>query len=138
MKRFVGMVLLLGAASVLSAHAQVIVIVNLATKASSVSKSELRDIFTGAVQNLGDGSHVAPVLLKQGAAHEEFLSVYLAKNDAALRACWRSLVFSGQATLPKSLDSEAAVVDYVAHSPGTIGYVRKESPHEGVKVLEVK
>jgi len=130
--------LLLGAAAVLSARAQVVVIVNPATKASAVSKSELRDVFTGASQNLGDGSRVAPVLLKQGAAHEEFLSAYLGKNDAALRACWRSLVFSGQATLPKTLDSEVAMVDYVAHNPGAIGYVRKESPHEGVKVLEVK
>jgi len=130
--------LLLGAAAVLSARAQVVVIVNPATKASAVSKSELRDVFTGASQNLGDGSRVAPVLLKQGTAHEEFLSAYLGKNDAALRACWRSLVFSGQATLPKTLDSEVAMVDYVAHNPGAIGYVRKESPHEGVKVLEVK
>ncbi len=138
MKRFVYLVLLLCAASVVHAQAQVLVIVNPATKASSVSKNELRDIFTGASQDLGDGSHVAPVLLKQGAAHEQFLTAYLGKNDAALRACWRSLVFSGQATLPKSLDSEAAMVEYVARNPGAIGYVRKESPHDGVKVLEVK
>jgi len=57
---------------------------------------------------------------------------------AAFRASWRSLVFSGQATMPKSLDSEAAVVEFVAHTPGAIGYVNKTTAHEGVKVLVVR
>jgi ABC-type phosphate transport system substrate-binding protein len=40
--------------------------------------------------------------------------------------------------MPKSLDSEAAVVDYVAHNPGAIGYISKATPHDGVKVLAVR
>jgi hypothetical protein len=56
------------------------------------------------------------VLLKSGAVHDEFLTEYIGKNDTAFRASWRSLVFSGQASMPKSLDSEAAVVEYVAHN----------------------
>jgi hypothetical protein len=78
------------------------------------------------------------VLLKSGSAHDEFLSAYVGKNDTAFRAGWRSLVFSGQATMPKSLDSEAAVVEYVAHNAGAIGYISKATPHEGVKVLAVR
>jgi len=50
---------------------------------------------------------------------------------------WRSLVFSGQAVMPKNLDTDAAVVEYVAHTPGAIGYVAKDSGHDGVKVLAV-
>ena len=40
--------------------------------------------------------------------------------------------------MPKSIDSEAAMVEYVAHNPGAIGYIGKATPHEGVKVLAVK
>jgi ABC-type phosphate transport system substrate-binding protein len=40
--------------------------------------------------------------------------------------------------MPKSLDSDAAVVEYVAHNPGAIGYIGKSAPHEGVKVLSVR
>jgi hypothetical protein len=29
------------------------------------------------------------------------------------------------------------MVALVAHTPGTIGYIDKATPHEGVKVLEV-
>ena len=76
--------------------------------------------------------------MKAGTAHEEFLQAYIGKNDTAYRAGWRSLVFSGQATMPKSLEGDAAVVEFVAHNPGAVGYIGKASPHEGVKVLAVK
>jgi hypothetical protein len=40
--------------------------------------------------------------------------------------------------MPKSLESEAAVVEYVAHNPGAIAYIGKGTTHEGVKVLAVR
>jgi hypothetical protein len=107
-------------------------------KTSEISKNDLRDVFTGNATSLKDGSRVVPILLKAGTAHEEFLQVYIGKNDTTYRAGWRSLVFSGQASMPKSLDSDAAVVEFVAHSNGAIGYISKSAPHEGVKVLTVK
>jgi len=79
-----------------------------------------------------------PILLKSGTANEEFLQAYIGKNDAAYRAGWRSLVFSGQATMPKSVDGDAAVVEFVSHNAGAIGYISKATPHEGVKVLTIK
>jgi len=119
------------------AKAQVIVIANPSVKTSDVSKNDLKDVFTGASTSLG-GSNVVPILLKAGTAHEEFLQAYIGKNDTAYRAGWRSLVFSGQATMPKSLDGDGAVVEFVAHNAGAIGYIGKGTPHEGVKVLSVK
>ena len=121
-----------------SMQAQVLVIANPSVKSADVSKNDLRDVFTGAASSLKDGSHVTPTLLKQGGAHDQFLAAYIGKNDTAFRASWRSLVFSGQATMPKSFDSEAALVDYVAHNAGAIGYIGKDTPHEGVKVLTVR
>lgn len=123
---------------VAKAQAQAIVIANSSVKSSEVSKSDLREVFTGAASSLKDGSHVTPVLLKSGAANDEFLSAYIGKNDTAFKASWRSLVFSGQASMPKSLESEAAMVEYVAHTAGAVGYIGKATPHEGVKVLSVK
>jgi ABC-type phosphate transport system substrate-binding protein len=140
MKKLLYAFLLVASAAIFTvqSHAQVIVIANPSVKSSDVSKNDLRDVFTGASTSLKDGGSVVPILLKAGTAHEEFLQAYIGKNDAAYRAGWRSLVFSGQATMPKSLDGDAAVVEFVAHNPGTIGYIGKASPHEGVKVLTVK
>jgi ABC-type phosphate transport system substrate-binding protein len=119
-------------------EAQVVVIANPGVKASQVSKSDLRDVFTGSATSLKDGSHVSPALLKGGTANDAFLTAYIGKPDSAFRAEWRSLVFSGQASMPKTLDSDAAMVDYVAHTPGAIGYVSSGAPHDGVKVLAVR
>jgi ABC-type phosphate transport system substrate-binding protein len=140
MKKFSLVFLLLAAALLFAvrAQAQVIVIANPSVKATEVTKSDLRDVFTGAATELKDGSRVVPILLKAGTAHEEFLQAYIGKNDTAYRAGWRSLVFSGQAAMPKSLDGDAAVVEFVAHNPGAIGYISKATPHTGVKVIAVK
>jgi hypothetical protein len=40
--------------------------------------------------------------------------------------------------MPKSLDTDTAVVDFVAHNAGAIGYIGKSTAHEGVKVLAVR
>jgi ABC-type phosphate transport system substrate-binding protein len=139
MKKLLYALLIAASASifVVQAKAQVIVIANNSVKASEVSKNDLKDVFTGASTSLGGGS-VVPILLKSGTANEEFLQAYIGKNDAAYRAGWRSLVFSGQATMPKSVDGDAAVVEFVSHNAGAIGYISKATPHEGVKVLTIK
>ena len=116
------------------ARAQLI-IANPGVKSTDASKADLKEIFSGTATTLRDGSHVTPILLKAGPANDAFLLTYIGKSDAAFRASWRSLVFSGQATMPKSLDTEAAVVEYVARTPRAIGYISRNTPHEGVKVL---
>ena len=120
------------------AHAQVIVIANPSVKPADVSKNDLRDVFTGDSCKFKDGSKVAPVLLKAGGTSDEFLAAFIGKSDTAFRASWRSLVFSGQASMPKTIDTDAAMVDFVAHTAGAIGYISKSTPHEGVKVLSVR
>jgi ABC-type phosphate transport system substrate-binding protein len=140
MKKLRYVILLLAAASIFAVHAQaqVIVIANPSVKANEVSKNDLRDVFTGSATSLPGGGKVVPVLLKAGTVYEEFLEVYVGKSDAVYRAGWRSLVFSGEGSMPKTLDSDAAVVEFVAHTTGAIGYIGKSTPHEGVKVLAVK
>ena len=125
--------------SVAAANAQeAVVIANSGVKAAEVSSDDLRDVFTGAKSSLKDGSRVTPVTLKAGAGHDAFLKKYVGKSDSAFRAGWRSLVFTGQAAMPKAFDSEAALLDYVASTPGAIGYVSKGAANDKVKTLAVK
>jgi len=118
---------------------EVVVVANKSVKASDVSDGDLKDVFSGDKSSLKDGTHVVPVTLKGGPAHEAFLRKYLGKNDAAFRAAWRSLVFTGQGSMPKTFDTDAALVEYVAATPGAIGYASASAAnHEGVKTLAVK
>ncbi|HUI79112.1 MAG TPA: hypothetical protein VLY24_14405 [Bryobacteraceae bacterium] len=118
--------------------AEIKVIANSSIGTSSVSAEELKGVFLATKTSLSDGSHVEPVLLKSGAAHEAFVKQYLGKTDAALETYYRSLVFTGKGSMPKALASDAEVVGYVAKTKGAIGYVSAGASTEGVKALEVK
>src|SRR5271155_3660120 len=138
-QRFLSILLVGTVLSCMAAQAQdVVVIVNNGVKATSASSDDIRGVFTGDKSSLGDGSHVTPVTLKSGADHEAFLKTYVGKGDTAYRTAWRSLVFTGQGTMPKTVDSDAAMVDYVAATPGAIGYVGKDVAHDKVKTLAIK
>ena len=88
-----------GAVSVHAADIKVIA--NSSVGASSVSADELKGVFLATKTSLSDGSHVEPVLEKGGPVHEAFVKEYLGKTDAALQTYYRSLVFTGKASMPK-------------------------------------
>ena len=118
--------------------ADIKVVANASVAASSVSADDLKGVFLATKTSLADGSHVEPVLLKTGAAHESFLKQYLGKTDSALETYYRSLVFTGKGSMPKMLASDSEVVCYVAKTKGALGYVSAAASAEGVKVLDVK
>jgi len=118
--------------------ADIKVIANPSVTATAISADEIKGVFLATKTSLSNGSHVEPVLEKSGAVHEGFLKAYLGKTDAALETYYRSLVFTGKGSMPKTLSSEAEVVSYVAKTKGAIGYVSSGASTPGVKTLEVK
>ena len=118
--------------------AELKIIANPSVGASAVSADELKNVFLITKTSLADGSHVEPVLEKGGPTHEAFIKEYLGKSDAALQTYYRSLVFTGKASMPKTLAADAEVVAYVAKTKGAVGYVGAGASTAGVKTLEVK
>jgi len=122
----------------LPSHAQIVLIANPQLKIDSISKEDVRDIFTGVTADLHSGVRVKPVLLKKGPSHDEFLAAFIGVKATQFRSDWMSLVFAGKMFLPPSFDSETEVVDFVASHAGGIGYIHKITPHKGVTVLTVQ
>jgi ABC-type phosphate transport system substrate-binding protein len=125
-------------AGMTASAADVKVIANQSVGASSVSADELKGVFLATKTSLSDGSHVEPVLAKGGPTHEAFIKDYLGKTDAALQTYYRSLVFTGKASMPKAAGTDAEIIAYVAKTKGAIGYVSASASADGVKTLEVK
>jgi hypothetical protein len=113
------------------------VIANPSLTASSVSAAELKAVFLMTKTSL-NGSRVEPVLEKGGTTHDAFLTRYLGKTDAALGIYYRSLVFTGKAFMPKTLESDAEVAEYVAKTKGAVGYVKSDTGAPGAKEITVK
>jgi TonB family protein len=140
MKRLKGVLIAAGllSSAFLSAFARdVKVIANASIKTDSISAAELKGIFLEEKISLGDGTHVEPVNEKDGAVHQGFLQQYLGKTAEDLQTYYRTLVFTGKASMPKELGSDAEVVAYVARTRGAIGYVGAETNTDGVKTLTI-
>ena len=131
------LILLLGTlGSWSAARAQdVVVVANKGVQISKISDADLRAIFKGARTRFADGSHAVPVTLKGGPAYEVFLKNYVGEGPEEFRSRWRKVVFTGQGAMPKAFDSESALIEYVAATPGAVGYVSQISPQNRVKLL---
>jgi hypothetical protein len=113
----------------------VVVVANKSVKISEITNADLHAIFMGTKTKFADGSHAVPVTLKGGPAHEVFLKNYVGEGLEEYRLHWRKLVFTGQGAMPKAFDSESALIEYVAATPGAVGYASRISSRDEVKVL---
>jgi len=113
----------------------VVLVANKGVQISEISNADLRSIFMGTRTRFSDGSHAVPVTLKGGAAHEVFLKNYVGEGPEEFRAQWRKVVFTGQGAMPKAFDSESALIEYVAATPGAVGYASRISSQDNVKLL---
>jgi TonB family protein len=123
-------------APAISLATDVKVIANSSVKADMISAGELKRVFLEEKISL-DGTHVEPVLEKNGPVHEAFLREYLGMSEDDLQAYYGTLAFTGRGSKPKALGSDAEVVAYVARTRGAIGYVSSAASAEGVKTLAI-
>jgi ABC-type phosphate transport system substrate-binding protein len=138
MKRFALCMFLALAAGSYARAQKTVVIANRSTHADQMSQSEVRDIFTGSSTRFSNGTQAVPVILRGGLEQDSFLKDFIGKLDSSFRNGWRSLVFSGQATMVKTVDDDTAMLAYVANTPGAIGYVSKASPRDNVITVTVR
>jgi ABC-type phosphate transport system substrate-binding protein len=114
------------------------IVANLDVGASEISRDELNRIFLITKTSLPGADHVEPVLETAGPVHRIFLKEYIGRTDAALMTYYRSLVFTGKASIPKAFNSDSELIEYVAKTKGAIGYVSASANTAGVKTLKVK
>jgi ABC-type phosphate transport system substrate-binding protein len=130
------MLLLASLGSWSAAGAQdVVLVANKGVQIFQITNADLRAIFLGTKTRFSDGSHAVPVTLKGGAVHEVFLKNYVGEGPEEFRAQWRKLMFTGQGAMPRAFDSESSLIEYVAATPGAVGYVSRISSQDHVKLL---
>ena len=129
-------VLLVSLGSWSAAGAQdVVLVANKGVQISEITDADLRAIFMGTRTRFADGSHAVPVTLRGGPVHEVFLRNHVGESPEEFRSRWRKEIFTGQGAMPKAFDSESALIEYVAATPGAVGYVSRISPQDRVKSL---
>lgn len=121
-----------------SATAGVVLIGNAENTQMVVDDKEIVRIYLGKRTHWNDDTPIIPAMLKNGKTHEEFLDTYLDRTIHRFVSYWRQMVFTGKGMPPKSFANEAALIDFVAATPGAVGYISEAKLVPGVQVLSVR
>jgi len=118
--------------------AQVMIIANQSVPDSVISQGELEEIFLGKRVKWSNNTRIDVVLTQDTGLHESFLKQYVGRTPSQFEYYWRKMLFTGQGRLPVTLKSEQDVINYVAKTPGAVGYIRSHPESEDIKILTVK
>jgi hypothetical protein len=119
-----------------------VLIHNVKTGQTSVSKSELKDMAIGRRKTWSSGAPVQLVLQAVGTPELKWFAIYAAGiSDDTLANKMKQEVFKGELRRPIAVSSDKGCVNAVANDPGGVGVVSAETAKslpEGVAVLAVK
>ena len=103
---------------------------------STVLKNDLKRIYLNRKKRWNGGKGIVTATLADGTLHRLFLEKYINKSSAQFNTFWKRVIFTGKGAPPKNFQTEEELVVFVANTPGAIGYVSRNVPLEGVRVLE--
>lgn len=103
---------------------------------STMSRAELSAIFMRRKKSWRDGTEIHAVEPSPAQLREQFSRAIHGKTLAYVTRYWQRVIFAGRGVPPRTLPSNAAVIEYVKTHPGAIGYVATTAG-DGVKIVTV-
>ncbi|MDO6566474.1 substrate-binding domain-containing protein [Alteromonas sp. 1_MG-2023] len=102
----------------------VIVVASESVETHSLTRSQLRQIFTGHLQYWEDGKKIHVFVLEdENGLHKTFCRETLQMFPYQLSRLWDQLTYSGQGVTPTRAESQAKLIEMVESTSGAIGYV---------------
>lgn len=134
----IGIVLLLNAA-LGSAFADVVVVVSERSPVTTLTRSQLTDIYLGRAYRFPNGENAIPIDQAEGSeARGEFYSDYMGRSSAQIKTHWSKLIFTGRGQPPRSMASDTAVMEFVVENPNAIGYVDHEYVNDELRIVSIE
>jgi ABC-type phosphate transport system substrate-binding protein len=105
---------------------------------ASISAADVKSILLGNKTKWDGGGLVKLAVLTPGATHDAVMQTYVQRSADQFDKYLKKQVFSGKGVMPTQAADDAAMIDYVAKTPGALGYVSAGAVTDRVKVLPVK
>jgi len=119
--------------------ADVVVVVSARSAISSLSRSEVADIFLGRAQRFPDGAPAVPIDLAEGSdIRDAFYSTIADRTPAQVKAQWSKIIFTGRGMPPEAVGDSAQVKRRLGADPNAIGYLDRAQTDASVRVLMTK
>jgi len=114
------------------------IIVHPTNSVTQLRRAQIRDYFLKRRADWEPGLPAAPVdLTPKLAVRTLFSREILELSPTAVTSYWMQEIFAGSNTPPPVMSTVAAVLAYVASTPGAIGYVPGDTPTDGVRIVTV-
>lgn len=119
------------------ASAELAVIVH-PDNSNTVTEEQLKRIFLGKLKNFEDGSRALVFNQKaETSIRVMFDEKVIKRSPSQMKAYWAKEVFSGKASAPIELASDAEIVEAVKSAPGAIGYINASNLTNDVRVIYI-
>ena len=121
---------------VMSAQAELVVVVNVRSGVAAMSRNEVVNIFFGRNREFFNGIEAQPVdLIDSHPDRVRFYSALVGKDLAEVNAYWSRQVFSGRMQAPSKMSSSEEVMKWISSHPGGIGFVELAKADARVRVV---
>jgi ABC-type phosphate transport system substrate-binding protein len=115
---------------------EVVAVVSAKNPVTTLSKSQVTDIFLGKANRFPDGTPAVPIDQIEGsAARDEFYATFAGKSAAQLKAHWSKIIFTGRGQPPMAVSNGIEVKKHLVETPNAIGYIEKTLVDGSVKIL---
>jgi ABC-type phosphate transport system substrate-binding protein len=119
-----------------SAVADVVAVVSSTSPITSLTTTQVADIFLGKVSRFPNGALAIPIDQARGSQiREEFYASYAGKSSAQILSYWAKIIFTGRGQPPKAAASTTEVRKLLAENPQAIGYIERSEVDGTVRVL---
>lgn len=105
---------------------------------NSITKEQVKDIWLFSIKKLPTAGRIKVVDQKKGSTvRDSFYSTITGKTPSQIKSHWAKQMFMGKGYPPKALPGDEEILQWVASTPGGIGYVNKSATITSVKILRL-
>jgi ABC-type phosphate transport system substrate-binding protein len=119
-------------------HADEVAVVSAKSTVTTLSRSQVADIFFGKTTRFPDGSQAVPIDQSEGTLARDDFYVWIAgKSAAQMKAYWSKIIFTGRGQPPKAVANSSETKRVIVANPNTIGYIESKLVDDTLRVVTV-
>jgi ABC-type phosphate transport system substrate-binding protein len=113
------------------------VVVNKSVSTSGYSKADIRAIFTMQKRRWSNNRQIKVYTLPDSnPLHKDFVKNNLNMLIYHVRKVWDRMTYSGTGSAPIELESEQEMIEKIATTPDSIGYINSKPDNENIRSFE--
>jgi hypothetical protein len=119
-------------------RADEVAVVSTKSTVTTLSKSQVADIFLGKTTRFPGGGRAVPIDQSEGTiARDEFYSRITGKSSAQMKAYWSRVIFTGRGQPPRAVPNGGEAKRLVVANPDIIAYIDPKLVDGTLRVVTV-